>query len=107
MTEKEVTSHVVELATRYGYRLQFHPWRSDNSAAGFPDWIFLKPGRLVGLELKGDRARTDARRRVAQARWLGCLATVPGCGAGLIVGSDGLQFAADLFAGAATTTRGA
>lgn len=100
MTERELARQVVDLATRYGYRLQYHTHDSRKSESGFPDWVFAKPGHLVALELKGDHARTDAQRRLKQAQWLGVLSTVPGCSAALITGAAGLQHAADLLAGA-------
>lgn len=94
MTEAQLARHVVELATRFGYRLQYHTHDSRHSSGGFPDWVFVKPGALVALELKADRGAI----RPMQLAWIAAIDTVPGCRGSLIRPGD-LQHAADLLAG--------
>ena len=93
MTEKQLQSVVVDLARMRGFQLIYHTFRSERSAAGFPDLILVKPRRLIALELKTETGRLTA----TQAGWLGVLATIQGVEARLVRPSD-LQDTADLLA---------
>lgn len=90
-SEDALTKSVLELAERYGWMLRYHTHDSRKSGEGFPDWVFVKPSRLVALELKG--ARTPVTPE--QVRWIALLGTIPGVDAAIIRPSD-LQHAADL-----------
>lgn len=59
-------------------------WRTTTTGIGFPDHVFLKPGRLVVLELKmpGNQATPE------QVRWIEWFATVPGCLARVVYPAD-------------------
>lgn len=59
-------------------------WRTTTTGIGFPDHVFLKPGRLVVLELKmpGNTASDE------QLRWIEWFATVPGCLARVVYPAD-------------------
>jgi hypothetical protein len=92
--ETDVEHAIRELAQRYAWPLAYHTHDSRRSAAGFPDWIFARPGRLVALELKTERGRV----RPEQAAWIGVLDSVPGCSAAIIHGLPDLQHAANLLA---------
>lgn len=56
--------------------LYYHTWRSDHSAAGFPDYVLTRNGRLVFAELKRVGAKTTPRQR----EWLWALAECLGPG---------------------------
>lgn len=90
-SEDALTTTILELADRYGWVLRYHTHDSRKSETGFPDWVFVKPGRLVALELKG--ARTPVTPE--QVRWIALLGTIPGVDAAIIRPAD-LQHAADL-----------
>ena len=44
----------------------YHTWRSDHSTAGFPDYVLLRPPRVIFAELKREKGKATA----AQQRWL-------------------------------------
>lgn len=60
---------IVEYAVLRNWR-QYHTYRSDRSAAGFPDLILLRAQRAVALEVKAERGRVSD----AQLDWLAALA---------------------------------
>jgi hypothetical protein len=92
--ESDLERDVRELALRTGWPLAYHTHISRGSAPGFPDWIFLRPGRIVALELKAQGGAPSAE----QVAWIGMLSTVPGVDAAIIYRKD-LQDAADLLTG--------
>lgn len=69
LTEAELSSMVVELARLGGWTHRYHTLRSKGSPSGFPDWVFLKPGRLLFVELKSESGRV----RPEQQAWLEAL----------------------------------
>lgn len=73
ITERAWQEQVTDLARLLGYRV-YHPWTSIHSAAGWPDLVLCRPGRLVIAELKTGRRKVTP----AQASWLELLDTVPG-----------------------------
>jgi len=71
MTEAEFQQQVVDLAQLRGWRV-FHDHDSRRNAAGLPDLIMVRSGRLIFAELKGAKGRV----RPEQAEWLADLADV-------------------------------
>jgi hypothetical protein len=70
MREQELLENITEMARWLGWRA-YHPWRSDHSAAGYPDLTLLRarvgePPRLIFAELK----REGRRPTRDQAAWL-------------------------------------
>lgn len=72
-SEKEFQAAVVKLAVGNGF-LAYHTHNSRRSEPGFPDWVFLKPPKLVIAELKTMKGRFTAE----QEQWLDLLSLVPG-----------------------------
>ena len=70
-TEKEFQGHIEKQAKIHGW-LYYHPWRSDNSVAGFPDLVLVRDDRLMFWELKIDEKRSKVTP--AQQQWLDALA---------------------------------
>ena len=68
MTESELAENVRHLAKALNY-MAYHTWRSDHSPAGFPDWVFVKEGRLLFVELKRQKGKITTHQR----DWLDCL----------------------------------
>ena len=62
--EADFLALVLDYARALGYEA-YHPWRSDNSEAGFPDCVFVGNGKIVFAELKARRGRLTAEQR----RW--------------------------------------
>jgi hypothetical protein len=60
--ESELQETVRKTATATGW-LHYHPHRSDNSAAGFPDSVILKPPFLIFAELKRSREEPKPEQR--------------------------------------------
>ena len=54
MTEKEFQAQVVEMAKAFGW-LVYHTWNSQHSAAGFPDLVMVRGGKLIFAELKTEK----------------------------------------------------
>lgn len=71
MSERQLSEAVYELATLLGWR-GYHTYDSRRSAAGFPDWVFVRDGRLVFAELKTANGRTSVHQDV----WLDALTDV-------------------------------
>lgn len=61
MTEREWTTQVVELARMFGWS-RYHTYRSDRSAAGWPDEALVRD-RLILLELKTEKGRLSEHQR--------------------------------------------
>lgn len=73
LTEAQLSGLVVELARLGGWR-RYHTFNSRRSTHGFPDWVFVKGGRMIAAELKSEIGRpTDD-----QVAWLDALSEVPG-----------------------------
>lgn len=72
-SEKRFQAAVVAEAERLGWEC-FHVHDSRRSAAGFPDLILIRAGRLIAAELKVGKNKTTA----AQEAWLALFAGVPG-----------------------------
>jgi hypothetical protein len=74
MTERQLDDCVARVARVYGWTLSYHSWSSIHSAAGFPDRVFVRPPRLVFVELK----RLGGKVSPEQRAWLMALETCPG-----------------------------
>lgn len=73
LSEKEFQSSVVDLAEAMGWR-SWHDRDARRNAAGLPDWILLRPPRLLFIELKSETGRL----RPEQRAWIDELARCPG-----------------------------
>lgn len=69
LTEQEWAAQVAQLARTLGWR-RYHTYRSQRSAAGWPDEALVRE-RLILAELK----RENTKPSPAQADWLTALAT--------------------------------
>jgi len=65
-SEAKWQSEVRELATLYGYYLQYHANDSRRSDPGWPDLVLLRPGRTLFIELKTN----EGKLTVDQDRWI-------------------------------------
>jgi hypothetical protein len=80
LSEKRFQAQVVALAQLHHW-VVYHTWRSDHSAAGFPDLVLARPGRegragrCIFAELKTDTGTVLP----AQRAWLDVLGTCAGC----------------------------
>jgi hypothetical protein len=72
MTEKELSANIVQVAAAFGW-LSYHTYRSMNSPAGFPDWVFVRPPRLLFVELKSAKGKM----RPLQQLWIDRVGKVP------------------------------
>lgn len=68
----------------YRARLRDGSWRTTTTGVGFPDHLFIKPGRLVVLELKMPGNTTSDE----QDEWLALFASLPGCVAAVAYPAD-------------------
>lgn len=66
--ERDFQQQVIEMAQWLGWRV-YHPWRSDHSAAGWPDLAMARPPRFLMAELKSERGQLST----AQSDWLAAL----------------------------------
>lgn len=73
MTERAWMRQVIDLAQLHGY-LVYHTHDSRRSAAGFPDLLMVRRGRLLAIECKSERGRVTPE----QMAWIELLDTVPG-----------------------------
>lgn len=73
LTEAQLSGLVVELARLGGWK-RYHTFDSRRSNHGFPDWVFVKNGRLLFVELKSQAGKV----RDEQAAWLDALSDVAG-----------------------------
>ena len=74
-SEKEFQAEVIKLAKEFHY-LCYHTYRSDRSAAGFPDLVLVRSGRVIFAELKGEKSR--GKLSPAQEAWIGALKNCSG-----------------------------
>ena len=70
MSEADLSDNVRQLAVSLNF-LAYHTWRSDHSPAGYPDWTFVKDGRLIFVELKRQKGKLSPH----QDEWLDTLRT--------------------------------
>lgn len=73
LTERQWQDRVVDLARWHGWRT-YHTHDSRRSAAGFPDLVLVRGGRLLFVELKSSSGRVTPAQRV----WLADLSACPG-----------------------------
>jgi VRR-NUC domain len=73
VSERDLTGYVRDVARAFGWR-RYHTWISKHSAAGFPDEVLVRGGRLIFAELKRDKGKLS----VEQEAWLEDLRGVPG-----------------------------
>lgn len=78
-TEKRFMQVVIDFARLHRWEV-FHVFDSRRSAAGFPDCVFVRNGRLVFAELKLSGRKPEA----AQVLWLGLLGAVAMKSAGAV-----------------------
>ncbi len=70
VTEKAFMQNVLDLARLTGWRC-YHTHDSRRSAAGFPDLVMARDGRVLFAELKSEAGRVSP----AQRDWLTALAS--------------------------------
>ncbi len=63
ITEADLLRSVLSLARVYGW-LAYHTWNARHSAAGFPDLVLVRGGRLIFAELKSEHGRVTAQQLV-------------------------------------------
>lgn len=73
ISERQFQAQIVQLAKLHGWMVS-HSWLSVHSAAGWPDVIAVKDGRMLAIELKSERGKLTE----AQEGWLDALSEVPG-----------------------------
>lgn len=66
LNEADWQKWVIDLANQFGWTLRYHTYRSNRSAAGFPDWVLLneRAGASVFVELKGWDTPVSAKQLV-------------------------------------------
>jgi len=70
MSEDTLQTRIEQLAKELGW-LRYHTYDSRRSAAGFPDLVMVRRGRIVWRELKSMKGRVSADQR----KWLDALET--------------------------------
>jgi len=85
---------LVELLGRFGW-LAYHTHDSRHSAAGFPDIIAIRDGRLLAIETKSSSGVVSSDQRA----WLVAFAGVPGAAAYVIRPADDLSGLLAIMAG--------
>ena len=73
MSEAELSSLVLDLARLLKWKLRYHTWNSQHSAAGFPDLVLVRPPRVLFVELKSEVGKLTP----AQANWIAALRDCP------------------------------
>lgn len=68
MSEDTLQERIEQLAVELGW-LRYHTYDSRRSAAGFPDLVMVRRGRIVWRELKSMKGRVSADQRT----WLDAL----------------------------------
>lgn len=76
MTEAELQREVIDLAKIYGWDFRYHTHDARKSSKGFPDWVLVRPPRIIFVELKGDSNRYDLTDD--QRAWVKTLMACPG-----------------------------
>lgn len=72
-SERQLSDGVASLADLFGW-MRYHTHDSRHSAPGFPDWILIRPPRLIVTELKSQNGKVTE----AQQLWLHAWAQVQG-----------------------------
>ncbi len=72
VSEKGFACQVEQLAKLLGWAV-YHSFLSVRSAAGFPDYVLVRPPRVIFAELKA----LGRKPTPAQEHWLGMLASCP------------------------------
>lgn len=69
LTEAELSGLVAEVARIGGWTLRYHTLRPKGSGHGFPDWVFVHPGkgRILFVELKSEKGRLTDTQKTWQA----------------------------------------
>lgn len=70
ISEKAFQAQVIQLAALHGW-LCYHTFDSRRSAAGFPDLVLVRDGRVIFAELKTERGKVSAHQR----QWIDALLT--------------------------------
>jgi len=73
MTESDLSRAVLDMARLFGW-MGYHTWSSVHSTGGFPDWVFVRPPRVLFVELK----RKGRNPTETQDAWLDALLDCPG-----------------------------
>lgn len=72
LTESQFSGLVVEVARLGGWTRRYHSFYSRRSPFGFPDWVFVKDGRLLFAELKSESGKLSDEQRA----WIDALQMV-------------------------------
>ena len=73
-TERQFQAQILALA-RWLHWERYHTWRSDHSAAGFPDLVLVRPPRILFVEVKSAIGKVTP----AQRHWLDVLGACGSC----------------------------
>ncbi len=65
LTEAELQQKITDRAELLGWMV-YHTYDSRRSAAGFPDLVLARAGRVLFVEVKAEKGRLS----VTQAKWL-------------------------------------
>ena len=85
--EDDLQGRLVETGRLCGW-LVYHTHNSKHSAAGFPDLVMVRDGKLLAIEVKrglfevASMARSDSGK--AQLDWVVAMHQVPGCRAAVV-----------------------
>lgn len=87
-TERELQARITKLAKEWGWmvnhtyraKLEDGTWRTTTTAKGWPDLVLVHPGwgRMMALELKGPKGRSDPDQKRWVAAFQAVAATAPG-----------------------------
>jgi Holliday junction resolvase len=75
LSEKELQQRIIDRARALGW-LVYHTYNSRHSAAGFPDLVLARDGRVLFVEVKSEKGRLTK----AQKEWLSVLYDEPWIG---------------------------
>ena len=73
MTEADLSRAVLDMARLFGW-MGYHTWSSVHSRAGFVDWVFVRPPRVLMVELKAEKGKLTQE----QVEWIFALGRCPG-----------------------------
>jgi hypothetical protein len=73
ITEKQFSRQVEQLARLMAWEI-YHSWISIRSKAGFPDFVLVRPPRVLVIELKSDKGLLTS----SQFYWMNLFARCPG-----------------------------
>ena len=63
ISEADLTSAFLQLADLYQWHLRYHTLDSRRNAAGFPDWVIIRPPRVLFVELKSSTGRVSPEQK--------------------------------------------